>query len=338
MKRRRKRLKENQGGDSGISIPASGSDYSYGYSMYGTGVGGMGGPTGDLYSVFIKPFVDVVKIGVGKTKELARRVITLGSVVFRTIMTTLLPFLGETYEEVFESEKRDLERIRSEYSDVYNATSKLFSTDAAGIAFFVAPGAFLTGLFLKKSPAIATQALSVMSGGISDKYIQRYYSTKTSKSSPRTSGMFESKNRKRIILEINEDSVDDVVLLKKIVEKSLETSPVAGNLQREARNIYKKTLESAYAEAASVLTARSIQEIERIVGKKMKMPPETVGINLSEKLAAEKDALEKMKDSLKKFYTDPLYRRIQEAKSAGIPNNNPFIVDHVSTIEKIEKL
>lgn len=150
--KRRKRLRENQGGgESASSTPGGGYDFSYGYSMYGGGgLGGSGGSPGDFYATFIKPFVDVVKVGAGKTKELTRRVFTLGSVVFRAVITSLLPFLGETYEEVFAAEKEDLARIKSEYADVYNATSKFFVTDAAGMAFFVAPGAFLAGLFCKK--------------------------------------------------------------------------------------------------------------------------------------------------------------------------------------------
>lgn len=328
-KKNRKIISEDQGGDSS------------GYSSYGgydsglyTGGGwwqqGVGSSS-DLYKVFIQPFVNVVRVGLGGAKELVRRSFTLANVVFQAVMTSLIPILGDTYREVFAEEARDIAKIRSEYADVYATSLRILGTDAAAIAFFTAPGAVLTGYFLKNSPKIAKSLLSTVTGGM--------YSYSSSKTSPKGSGIFDSYvPRGNFLAEDRETDIKSYIRTKQKIDSQLLASPVAGFLKREATKIYKKTLLNAYAEATSVVSAKRIEDIEKVIGGKIPEFEEIRKLPPVEKMKAERDLIYKMKESMKKLYTQPLYDRINQARKSGIPDENPYIMDHLDMIQKIKRL
>ena len=64
-----------------------------------------------MYKTFIKPFVDVVGVAAGKTKELSQRAVTTAKVAFESIMTTLIPVLTDDYAEVFRQEHEEIQKI-----------------------------------------------------------------------------------------------------------------------------------------------------------------------------------------------------------------------------------
>ena len=151
-------------------------DGSMGYDDGGMGSGGYGGGGSgeDLFNTFIKPFADVVGTIAGKTKELARRGMTVLNVAFETLKHTLIPFLVDSYGEIFAKEQGDIQKIRGEYQKYYDSTEKVLGgADAKVLAFIAFPGAALTGKFVKTAPKAAKGILSIATGGLSDKYLRR---------------------------------------------------------------------------------------------------------------------------------------------------------------------
>lgn len=138
--------------------------------------GGGGSPYGMAYgspdemmSTFITPFTDVFKTAVGKTKEVTRKTKTLLSVSFQALITTFFPFVGADYKSIFEEEKADIEKIRSEYKDVYDRTDKaLASNDAAMLAFMANPGIAMSAWAVKQTPKVIKGTFSALTGGVSD--------------------------------------------------------------------------------------------------------------------------------------------------------------------------
>lgn len=138
--------------------------------------GGGGSPYGIAYGspdemmdTFIGPFTDVFKTAVGKTKEVTRKTKTLLNVSFRTLISSFFPFIGQDYKSVFDEEKADIEKIRSEYKDVYDRTDKaLASNDAAMLAFMANPAVALSAWSVKQTPKVIKGTLSALTGGVSD--------------------------------------------------------------------------------------------------------------------------------------------------------------------------
>ncbi|NBQ47293.1 MAG: hypothetical protein EBU33_02415 [Sphingobacteriia bacterium] len=327
-----------------------------GTGSFGIDTGGMpqwGGTSKDMYKVFIQPFADVVATAAGKTKELARKAVTVVQVAFETIMTTLFPFLQDSYDEIFDNQKNDIEKIRGEYKDVYDRTdAALASNDASVLAFLCAPGPAVAKLAVDKGPKAASGVLSVVTGGISDKYLDKFTSGGSKKhgKSRGPSDVFDSYVRSYVSLLNEEDTekenggekkdskLADVIGSKKFIDAVIKKSPSAGEVAKSAQEVYRKTLEKAFSQASSVLNAKSIDELEKIVGKKLKGSEKLKDIKPEERKTAEEELMKGMKKSMKEFYAKSLQEKVKEVLAAGIPEDNPFIVDYRETIQKIRSL
>lgn len=295
----------------------------------------------DLVSTFIKPFTDVVGVAAGEFKELARRGITLVQIAFESIMTSLVPFLGDSYEEIFQEQAQDISKIRSEYRQ-YTDSLRL-SGDAKLLAFIAFPGYALTSKFASDAPDIAAGTLSLLTGGTSDKYTG--YSPGSS--GPRGSKIFDSYSRlnKSFLFEKRAESeaptLSDKFQNKKLIYKLLSASPVANAAAREAREIHENTIRKAYAEAQSVLKAKSIPELEKLLGKKLEGREEFENIQKElqgeERRVAEKELFTLIKKSAKKVYIDRIKKEMQDVIST-YGEDHPFVSDYNDLIAKISLL
>jgi hypothetical protein len=297
--------------------------------------GGMGpvyGTKSDLFKTFIKPFTDVVGTVAGKTKELARRGITLAQTAFVTIMTTLIPFLTDSYEEIFAEQSRAIEKIRSEYQQYIDSTNKALEGDAAMLAFIAFPGASLTGKLASLAPQTAVGLLGIATGGISDEILG-------GGGGPRSSGIFDSYARSYRKLMIEQEAKESPTLLdklqsKKFVSKLLSRSPQVHDVAKQAREIYKKTLNDAVEEARMVLSAKSLEEVEKIVGKNIHNVKELQSLAPDDRKKEEEEILKKMKLSTKKLYVERLLKEVDPVRKI-FGEEHPFVVDYMEAINKI---
>jgi hypothetical protein len=135
-----------------------GSDYGVAY-----------GSPDEMMSTFIGPFTDVFQTAVGKTKEITRKTRTLLNVSFKALLSTFFPFIGADYKSIFDEEKADIDKIRSQYKDVYDRTDKAMAgNDAAMLAFMVNPGVAMSAWAVKQTPKVIKGTFSALTGGMSD--------------------------------------------------------------------------------------------------------------------------------------------------------------------------
>jgi len=128
---------------------------------------------GGLMDTFITPFTDVFKTAVAATKEITTDAASLLRVSFRAAISTILPFIGARYDDIFEERDKRIAKIRDENRDVYERTSAaLGSGDAKLFGFMFSPGLFLGGATAFKSPSATKSLLSVATGGISDSALE----------------------------------------------------------------------------------------------------------------------------------------------------------------------
>jgi uncharacterized protein YqgQ len=353
-------LTEDDGGYDGVSMGMIGP---YGVRF---------GSNEDMYNAFVGPFVDVFKTAVGKTKEISRKAQTVVWVGLQTVLTTLIPVYGYNYAEVFDKEKEDIEKIRSEYQDVYDRTDEsLKNNDAALLAFMACPAATLGAFGSKMAPKAAKEMFSAASGGLSDE-IYDGLKNKLEKAGrwalgddggPRSSsGGSKSKGKKGPSgfdfssmgeSQINEeeegsDKKGDVtpkkLLKSKLFLKKVLEAPKVQHMQKEASEIYRNSLNEVYTQAESILKkAKTVEDIEKIAGKKMKpdmkakiaeikkLPPQ-------EKAKAEQMLIDGSKKAMKEFYVKNLTDQVKVVTDAGIPEESQYVKDYRSTIQKIKAL
>lgn len=331
-------------------------------AFYGGFDSGMVGPYGvsfgsreDLVNTFITPFLDVFKTTIGKTKELARKTQTLVWVGLQTVLTSLIPIYGYNYAEVFDKEKKDIEKIRNEYKDVYERTNKALSgSDAAMIAFMASPAIVLGAIGARQSAKSMKNLLSAASGGFSD---ELYGSTRSKlKSAGRwmlgDDGSKSASNSKTsssdlgesILREEDEDnskkkmSPKDILTNRKFIKKSLDNQKTR-EMQAAATRLYKKSLNDVYAQAEDVLkNAKTVEDLEKSAKKNIPQVEEIKNLPQDQKAAAEKKLIDGVRKAMKDFYVKNLTAQVNQVMQAGIPKEAQYVQDYLSTISKIKSL
>lgn len=325
------------------------------------------GSNEDLYNTFVGPFVDVFKTAAGKSKEIGQRAKTALWVGLQSILTTLIPIYGYNYAEVFDKEKEKIDKIRSEYQDVYDRTGKaLGGSDAAMLAFMANPGVVLSLWAGSKAPKVTKGILSAATGGISDDVYdgiknaavsagrwslggsgssssREYGSDKSKKKkSPKDfdfSSIGESQDLSEDASETKPDITPEKILKsKKFLSKALE-APKLKEMQQVATKIYRESLKEIYKQAEDLLkNAKTVEDLEKISKKPIKDIDKVKSLKGEEKAKAEKMLIDGVRKNMKEFYIKSLSQQVETVRKAGVPEESQYIKDFKEVIQKIKAL
>jgi hypothetical protein len=330
-------LREDDGGMYGGLDPMGGVPYGMHFASQD-----------QMYKIFIEPFANVVGVAAGKTKELSQKVQTLAKVAFETVATTLIPILKDSYGEIFANEKKNIDKIRSEYSDVYNATWDAFKEmDVLIAAFMYRPDLFMTDQFARKVPKAAAKLLSVLSGGSLDNILARIFKGDGRKKKidhsegpgmPYESVIREDEKGKK--KKKSTGSVDKLAALVKHekVKDVLANSPKVQQMTKVGQELIRGTLGDVLEQASTVMQAKSLEDLQGKLGKKLPGIDKLQQVPQQERLAAEQQLLSNVKKSMKEFYTKQLEGQVKAAIDAGVPQEHPYVKDYASVISKIKNL
>lgn len=342
------------------------------YAGLGLGDNNAGAPYGAhyadsdaLYKTFIKPFADVFSVAAGKTKEASQKAQTLLKVSFETIATTLIPVLRDDYAEIFAHEKEEIDKIRSEYGSVYQATWDAFNEmDILIPAFMYRPDLFITAKFIKKAPKAAAKLLSVLSGGALDKTLGKLlkpdapnqgtgigssgggggpgmgggdgfgYSMESLVLS--TELVLEDKPKK----QQGESVADKLIKLvnDKRVKEMISNGEQTQRASRVGQNLVRNTLKDVFERAQSVLSAKNLNDIQRITGKQAKGAEELNRLPQEQRQQAEAALVKTLKKSMKEFYVKQLEAHVKSVVDAGLSQDHPFVKDYLGVIQKLRQL
>lgn len=308
--------------------------------MFGAGVPDLGygnhfGSGEDLYKIFVKPFTDVVGVAAGKGKEASQKLQTLLHVAFETVATTVVPVLSSDYGEIFSKEKQRIDKIRTEYADVYQATWDAFNDhDVLVASFMYNPTAFLTSKFVEHAPGVAFKLMSVLSGGTIDQELGSIKSSVSKKKAGKHEGVIREDGEQQ---DDQRSAVAQALTNKDLLAK-LSQSQKVQEMEREGQEMVRDTLTTVFKHASGVMKARSIADLQKVAKKpipgldKLKEVPE------QERQQAEQQLLKGVKDSMRAFYVKSLEAQVKDAVDAGTPQNHPFVRDYMSVIAKVKSL
>lgn len=318
--------------DAGIGMSPYGAHFASGDQMYNT---------------FVKPFVDVGNVAAGKTKEASKQISTSLKVAFESVATTLLPFLRDSYSEIFKEEKEALDKIKNEYNDVYNATWDAFKdNDVVCMAFAYNPGSVITQGLAKTAPEAVSKLLSVLSGGSLDGFldqVKKKFGSAPSKGHDNAgAGNSDSWMDESVLREDDQDdarnlSASDVLADKKVINKAL-ASPEARRMQSEAQNAVRKSLTTVYKQAQAITSATSLEDLQTKLGKKIPGLEKLNNIPEDQRQQSEQDILTKTKKSMTEFLVKSLQAQVQTAIKGGIPKTAQYVKDYQSVISKVQTL
>ena len=286
-----------------------GSDYGMAY-----------GSSDEMMSTFIGPFTDVFKTAVGKTKEVTRKTRTLLHVGFTALITTFIPFIGTDYNSIFDKEKADIDKIRSQYKDVYDRTDKaLGGNDAAMLAFMASPGIAMSAWALKQTPKVIKGTFSALTGGMSDDVYDKTVSAAKEAGSWVTSddsgSNRQSSRKSRHRREEDDDETDS--LRKKMLRGREESRPQS-----------QVTSKDIAISLGGMGESRLLEKKDE--GGKKKITPKTILTN---------------KKFMKKVLSSPQTLEMQKIATAAYTKTLQSVYEHaenvmkkIKTIEDLEKI
>lgn len=328
------------------------------------GGGGMSGGTvsaGTMYDVFIKPFVDVIEVGKGKMKEMGTHVVASVKIALTAAATTFLPFLASDYNNIFKHQEAQLQKIRSEYSKVYNATWDAFKrTDFALMGFFCFPGYVLSGALAAKSPKIALGVANTLTGGELDNVLDRVagkLDQKFDSAIARAKRLMEGSLHGNVLLEKKKTrKMDDrdkllaeLVTHPEFINEVLST-PAAQALQSDSLEIHEETIDKIEEDVKQIAAIRNAAGLRSILEGLKKNVKENTGDDVLKSLAdleklpqnerqvAEQQLVRSFKECSKKFLVENLEKKVKSAVDAGINPESPFIKDYRGLINKINAI
>ena len=126
--------------------------------------------------------------------------------------------------------------------------------------------------------------------------------------------------------------------------QAVAESEKAKKMASDATKIYRKTLSEIFRQAEEVMKrAKTIEDLEKIAGKKAKgdlkakiaeikkLPPQ-------EKTKAEKMLIDGSRKASKEFYVKSLTDTVSAVVKGGVPEESQFVKDYRETIAKIKAL
>lgn len=324
------------------------------------------GSSSDMYNTFIKPFVDVAQTTAGKTKELSQKAQTLTKVAFETIATTLIPILRDDYKEIFDNEKKAMQKIRQEYAAVYKSNwDALLNDDIMVAAFFYNPAAFFTVHLARKMPNILLNLTSILTGGEIDNWVDKVR-TKVKgggekkdrhgrKETINPFGGYKRGDKTHLpsggpgygvdyygegVLREDEGQTPDVakLLTSEKLKSRIQQSPMVQKMQASAQGVVRGTLEQVFKQAQGVMSANSLQDLQNKTGAKLKGLDKLRQIPQQERQGVEQSILSSTKKSMKEFYVKNLEAQVKKAVDAGVPEDSGYVQDYARVIAKIKAL
>lgn len=315
----------------GFDITSSNADSPYG-ANFGSGK--------DLYNVFVKPFTDVIDTTVGKTKELSQRAQTLAKVTFEAIVTSIIPTLKDDYEKIFADEAAQLQKLKSQYGEVYDATWAAFKeNDIVAAAFLYDPAAMITTKIAQQAPIQTVKLINVLTGGKLDGFLKRLVDrlklgNKGSSNRSQGPGLPES-----YVKTLSENiDIGEILTQDKVFELINDNSTVS-RMKSSTRAIVNKKLTTIIQRATVISSAKSVSDLEQKLGIKLKGSDKLNQIqDQTEKTKLEQMILKVTKKSLIEFYVKGLQKLVTDALKAGVPQRHAYIVAVKKTLSKLKTL
>lgn len=308
------------------------------------GVDFTGGDQSKLAKVFVEPFTDVLKTAAGKGKELSTKAQTLAKVAFESIATTLIPVLSSDFDAIFSEDKRQMEKLKAEYKDVYDKTwTAIKDNDVLAAAFMYAPAAMITAGTARKVPVPVLNMINVLAGGKLDSFISKV-KKKLSLGNQRKMldtdtgpSPFESLYKNNNNLLVEKLDIGKILTQPKIKE-IINSNPMVQRMEKDAKQATRQTLEKLFDRLREITNAQSVVDIGKALGKNVPGVEKLNQLEGNQRNEVEQALLRSIKQGAKSLYERNIQAVITSALKEGVPKEHPFIADYSQALKKIKGL
>ena len=184
----------------------------------------------------------------------ARRVF---DTIIKGIPSLVIPFVATRYDKIYDRERRRFAIIQGKYPDVFANAKRVFTTDAALVAFMVNPVVLTAAAATKASADVVLNLIDSL--GVGDEGVGRIIKRiRRVKGSDLSS---EGLSLGPVLLEAR-NPVEELLADEGFRER-LERSSVVTGIKQEAEDVKNETLNDILQAAQAYESARSIEDLSR---------------------------------------------------------------------------
>lgn len=316
-----------------------------------------------LYNIFMQPFVNATKHMAGKTKELSLSAQTALKTAFQAVATSILPWLEDEYADITAQHKQQMDKIKSEYAQYYQATWDAYKNDDVMVAAFMyRPDLFVTAALAKKAPKAVAKVLSVLSGGKLDDVLKRLLGSKDKKKKGKHGKKLGDMSwddlfgddgglkyatgpgwtAESVVKEDSSEGEEQSPLVKLVNNKKvralLKTSDKAQKMSAQAKGVTQSMLKDIFSQAQSVMNSKDLTDLQNKLGKKVPGTEKLASVPQQERQKLEQVLMSSVKQGIKAYYVKQLQAHAKHAVSAGVPEDHPYVKDFLNVASKINNL
>lgn len=310
---------------------------------------------GDIAKIFIQPLTDfssTIKAVMGKISAKANSAI---NVIIKGLPTLVVPGLTYNYSKIYEKEKERINAIKNKYKEVFDRTEVALQGDAQGLAFMLNPVNFLGAKLAQSSPAIAIEALEILTGGAAEdafkdvksvlrtRKIEKGYGDKAfgaykKKEQP---AYKENKEKRNNILSEQESFTSSLqrkfyqLLNNQQVVAALKKSPIINDMQRSALQAVQNSAKEIMQQVEILLNIDNLEELQNALHKKLNLNTiEQLGPE--EGQTAEAIIIQQIKNTIIKTYSELSQKHLEDFEAQGIPEDSPLVQVYTSLVAALQ--
>lgn len=154
-----------------------------------------------------------------------------------------------------------------------------------------------------------------------------------------TAGMILVEDEKEHVNKKNKKKLTLVDLINNDkVQQAIKNNSIANKMSDIGQEVVQNTLSDVFEQAQSALSVRSLDDVQKKMGKKLPEAEKLKKAPEKERQKAEQQLMLVLHKTTKEFYVKQLISITEKAVASGVPRNHPFIKDYESVIAKIKKL
>jgi hypothetical protein len=307
---------------------------------------------------------------IGKSKEMLEQVKTAVRISLEAVGSILIPFASAEYDEIFKESEKNIEAIKNDpvFREAYDETAKILgNSDVASLAFFANPSLVITNAFLQKAPELAVDAIDVVTGGTMTDKLKKIKDAASSVakvgavaaigSNIQTSSygrgnnfLFEDespsggkgkvKGKGQAATKQSPKKLASVLSSPEMI-KAINDNPRVKKMRAEAKRIVDEETTGIIEKTQQLLSLKSVQQIEKLTGKKIQTGKELQQLGKKAKIPDQKLSQEQfasMKKMIKDYAIKKMLQKIKSLTNAKITDENYVLARYKETIKKIQSM
>lgn len=289
---------------------------------------------GDLYDMFVAPFVNAAHVVASELGQTANNFVALLRSTIESALSVLVPTFQADFDAIEKDRFDAVAKIKKKYAAVYEAIDEAYDNpDVQLFAFMYSPAAWLSYKTIVANPNAAIGVYETLSQGNSAMLnFLRDIRNRLVVAEPVHHAVAveeASSSKKKTSAEIVADALtsEDFVA-------AVRGLPLVKSMSEDAKAIENQTTDELRSAMDPILSASSLEDLAKASRGKFKVP-NTDDLPEEEAADIEDSVVSQTKEAMLKFYSSKINAMIAELDELGASKNSSYRRSLQSTLAKL---